>query len=118
MSTTILNSLWNQELHFWWRRSILRHTLRGPGTVYIQSLPSADSLTELLLQHLKQEASRGEGSVLWRLGNLLDGDNRNFYNLIDKRLQKWRGQSFKGSLICGKGWHALFTIFSSLIFFY
>jgi uncharacterized protein (AIM24 family) len=29
-------------------------TLRGPGTVYIQSLPS-DSLTELLLQHLKQE---------------------------------------------------------------
>jgi hypothetical protein len=30
-------------------------TLRGPGTVYIQSLPSADSLTELLLQHLKQE---------------------------------------------------------------
>jgi uncharacterized protein (AIM24 family) len=50
-------------------------TLRGPGTVYIQSLPSADSLTELLLQHLK-ENSRGEGSVLGGLGNLLDGDNR------------------------------------------
>jgi uncharacterized protein (AIM24 family) len=45
----------------------------GPGTVYIQSLPSADSLT--LLQHLKQEESR-EGSVLGGLGNLLDGDNR------------------------------------------
>jgi uncharacterized protein (AIM24 family) len=26
-------------------------TLRGPGTVYIQSYLSADSLTELLLQH-------------------------------------------------------------------
>jgi hypothetical protein len=36
---------------------------------------SADSLTELLLQHLKQD-SRGEGSVLGGLGNLLDGDNR------------------------------------------
>jgi uncharacterized protein (AIM24 family) len=51
-------------------------TLRGPGTVYIQSLPSADSLTELLLQHLKGGSSRGEGSVLGGLGNLLDGDNR------------------------------------------
>jgi uncharacterized protein (AIM24 family) len=30
-------------------------TLRGPGTVYIQFYLSADSLTELLLQHLKQE---------------------------------------------------------------
>jgi uncharacterized protein (AIM24 family) len=29
-------------------------TLHGPGTVYIQSYLSADSLTELLLQHQKQ----------------------------------------------------------------
>jgi hypothetical protein len=37
---------------------------------------SADSQIELLLQHQKGGNSRGEGSLLGGLGNLLDGDNR------------------------------------------
>jgi hypothetical protein len=49
-------------------------TLRGPGTVYIQSYLSADSLTELLLQHLKQVEVAVVKEAYWGLGNLLDGE--------------------------------------------
>ncbi len=51
-------------------------TLRGPGTVYIQSLPFS-RLAGRVLAAAPQGGgkSKGEGSVLGSLGNLLDGDN-------------------------------------------
>jgi uncharacterized protein (TIGR00266 family) len=52
-------------------------TLRGPGIVYIQSLPFsrlADRIYASAPQGGGQQ--RGEGSILGGLGNLLDGDNR------------------------------------------
>lgn len=52
-------------------------TLRGPGTVYIQSLPFS-RLAERVLSSIPRKGgrSRGEGSVLGGLGDLMDGDNR------------------------------------------
>ena len=50
--------------------------LRGPGKVWMQSLPFsrlADRIYAAMPQH---GGSKGEGSVLGALGNLLDGDNR------------------------------------------
>jgi len=50
--------------------------LRGPGKVWMQSLPFsrlADRIYAAMPQH---GGSKGEGSVLGTLGNLLDGDNR------------------------------------------
>lgn len=51
-------------------------TLRGPGTVYVQSLPFS-RLAGRVLAAAPQGGgkSKGEGSVLGSLGNLLDGDN-------------------------------------------
>ncbi|HZG74392.1 MAG TPA: TIGR00266 family protein, partial [Paenibacillus sp.] len=49
--------------------------LRGPGKVWMQSLPFsrlADRIYAAMPQH---GGSKGEGSVLGALGNLLDGDN-------------------------------------------
>jgi uncharacterized protein (AIM24 family) len=52
-------------------------TLKGPGTVYIQSLPFSR-----LASRVWDAAPQGggkhkeEGSLLGGLGNLLDGDNR------------------------------------------
>jgi uncharacterized protein (TIGR00266 family) len=52
-------------------------TLRGPGTVYIQSLPFSRLADRIIASAPKAGgSSRGEGSVLGGLGNLLDGDNR------------------------------------------
>jgi uncharacterized protein (TIGR00266 family) len=52
-------------------------TLRGPGTVYIQSLPFSRLADRIIASAPKAGGnSRGEGSVLGGLGNLLDGDNR------------------------------------------
>ena len=52
-------------------------TLRGPGTVYIQSLPFSRLAGRVLaLAPQTGNGSRGEGSVLGGIGNLLDGDNR------------------------------------------
>ena len=50
-------------------------TLRGPGRIYLQSLP----LSRLADRIVKASpaaggARRGEGSILGGLGNLLDGD--------------------------------------------
>lgn len=52
-------------------------TLRGPGTVYVQSLPFS-RLAGRVLAAAPQGGGKdkGEGSLLGGLGNLLDGDNR------------------------------------------
>ena len=50
--------------------------LSGTGTVYLQSLPFS-RLARRILQQIPQGArSKGEGSILGGLGNLLSGDNR------------------------------------------
>lgn len=49
-------------------------TLRGPGTVWIQSLP-VSRLASRILQ-FGTGARKEEGSILGGLGNLLDGDGR------------------------------------------
>jgi uncharacterized protein (AIM24 family) len=52
-------------------------TLRGPGTVYIQSLPFSRLADRIIASAPRAGGdSRGEGSLLGGLGNLLDGDNR------------------------------------------
>ncbi|MCW2118346.1 TIGR00266 family protein [Flavobacterium sp. 7A] len=52
-------------------------TLRGPGTVYIQSLPFSRLADRIIASAPKAGGdSRGEGSILGGLGSLLDGDNR------------------------------------------
>jgi len=50
-------------------------TLRGHGTVYLQSLPFS-RLADRIIAHAPSHGgkSRGEGSVLGGLGRLLDGD--------------------------------------------
>jgi uncharacterized protein (TIGR00266 family) len=51
-------------------------TLRGHGTVYLQSLPFS-RMADRIIAHAPSHGgkSRGEGSVLGGLGRLLDGDN-------------------------------------------
>ena len=52
-------------------------TLRGPGIVYIQSLPFSRLADRIIASAPKAGGnSREEGSLLGGLGNLLDGDNR------------------------------------------
>ena len=52
-------------------------TLRGPGTVYVQSLPFSRLADRIIASAPKAGgSSREEGSLLGGLGNLLDGDNR------------------------------------------
>jgi uncharacterized protein (TIGR00266 family) len=50
-------------------------TLRGPGTVWIQSLP-VSRLASRILQYGGAGGRKEEGSILGGLGNLLDGDGR------------------------------------------
>jgi hypothetical protein len=51
--------------------------LQGPGTVYIQSLPFSRLANRVLASAPKEGGkSRGEGSILGGIGDLLDGDNR------------------------------------------
>ncbi|KAF9658036.1 TIGR00266 family protein [Tenacibaculum sp. ZH5_bin.1] len=51
--------------------------LRGPGTVYIQSLPFSRLAGRVLAMASQTgKGDRGEGSVLGGLGDILDGDNR------------------------------------------
>lgn len=47
--------------------------LRGPGKVWIQTLPIS-RLAERILQYGTSKTGKGEGSILGGLGNLLDGD--------------------------------------------
>ena len=52
-------------------------TLRGPGRVWLQSLPfsrMADRIVQA--SRITGKGGREEGSILGGLGNLLDGDNR------------------------------------------
>ncbi len=51
-------------------------TLRGTGTVYLQTLPFS-RLADRIFQHAPQTggSAKGEGSLLGGLGNLIDGDN-------------------------------------------
>ncbi len=51
-------------------------TLRGPGTVYIQSLPFSRLAGRVLASIPRGGKDKGEGSLLGGLGNILDGDNR------------------------------------------
>lgn len=52
-------------------------TLRGPGVVYVQSLPFS-RLAGRVIASAPQTGTKqkGEGSILGGLGNILDGDNR------------------------------------------
>jgi uncharacterized protein (TIGR00266 family) len=51
-------------------------TLQGTGTVYLQSLPFSRMADRILAHAPRAGGSRkGEGSVLGKLGGLLDGDN-------------------------------------------
>ncbi|MFW6270427.1 MAG: TIGR00266 family protein [Bacillota bacterium] len=51
-------------------------TLKGKGTVYLQSLPFS-RLADRIIQNAPRLSGKqkGEGSVLGQLGNMLDGDN-------------------------------------------
>lgn len=52
-------------------------TLRGPGTVYVQSLPFSRLAGRVWAAAPKGGGKdKGEGSILGGLGNILDGDNR------------------------------------------
>lgn len=52
-------------------------TLRGPGTVYIQSLPFSRLADRIIASAPKAGGNgREEGSLLGGIGRLLDGDNR------------------------------------------
>tara|TARA_R110002167_G_scaffold29977_5_gene99513 strand:+ start:2852 stop:3655 length:804 start_codon:yes stop_codon:yes gene_type:complete len=51
-------------------------TLKGPGTVYIQSLPFSRLAGRVLAALPRGGNQKGEGSILGGLGDLLDGDNR------------------------------------------
>lgn len=48
-------------------------TLKGPGTVWLQSLPFS-RLADRILSALPPAGRKDEGSVLGSLGNLIDGD--------------------------------------------
>jgi uncharacterized protein (TIGR00266 family) len=50
-------------------------TLRGPGKVWIQSLPFS-RLADRIYSAARPNGRKEEGSILGGLGNLLDGDNR------------------------------------------
>jgi len=50
--------------------------LRGPGKVWLQSLPFSRLAGRMLASAPQRGGSRGEGSILGPLGGLLDGDNR------------------------------------------
>jgi uncharacterized protein (TIGR00266 family) len=52
-------------------------TLRGPGTVWIQSMPFSRLADKIIAAAPKMGGKRkGEGSILGGLGDWLDGDNR------------------------------------------
>ena len=52
-------------------------SLKGPGTVYVQSLPFSRLAGRVLAMAPKTgNGTRGEGSLLGGIGDMLDGDNR------------------------------------------
>ena len=50
-------------------------TLTGPGEVWLQSLPFSRLAGRILANAPQSGGSKGEGSLLGKLGNMLDGDN-------------------------------------------
>jgi len=50
-------------------------TLKGPGRVWLQSLPFSRLAGRMLQAAPRQGGSKGEGSILGALGGFLDGDN-------------------------------------------
>ena len=50
-------------------------TLKGPGRVWLQSLPFSRLAGRMLQAAPQRGGSKGEGSILGALGGLLDGDN-------------------------------------------
>lgn len=52
-------------------------SLQGPGTVYIQSLPFSRLAGRVIASAPRAGGkSKGEGSILGGIGDILDGDNR------------------------------------------
>jgi len=51
-------------------------TLRGPGTVYIQSLPFSRLAGRVLASIPRGGKDKGEGSILGTLGDIVGGDTR------------------------------------------
>ena len=51
-------------------------TVKGTGTVYLQSLPFS-RMADRILQNAPKNSgkSKGEGSILGGLGRMIDGDN-------------------------------------------
>lgn len=50
--------------------------LKGPGRIWLQSLPFSRLAGRMLQAAPQRGGSKGEGSILGALGGLLDGDNR------------------------------------------
>ena len=65
----------NLKSMFFGGEGLFLATLRGTGTVYLQTLPFS-RLADRILQHAPSAGgkSQGEGSVLGGLGRLIDGD--------------------------------------------
>ena len=65
----------NLKSMFFGGEGLFLATLRGRGTVYLQSLPFS-RLADRIIQHAPKAggSQKGEGSVLGGLGRLLDGD--------------------------------------------
>lgn len=51
-------------------------TLKGPGDVWLQSLPFSRLAGRMLKAAPQHGGSKGEGSILGAFGDLIDGDNR------------------------------------------
>lgn len=66
----------NLKSMFFGGEGLFLATLRGHGTVYLQSLPFS-RLADRIIRHAPSAggSKKGEGSALGMLGNLLDGDN-------------------------------------------
>ncbi len=65
----------NLKSMFFGGEGLFLATLRGTGTVYLQSLPFS-RMADRILQHAPSAggSAQGEGSVLGGLGRMLDGD--------------------------------------------
>lgn len=50
-------------------------TLQGPGKIWMQSLPFSRLAGRMLQAAPQRGGSKGEGSILGTLGNMIDGDN-------------------------------------------
>jgi len=70
-----IESAGNLKSMFFGGEGLFLATLRGTGTVYLQSLPFS-RLADRIIQHAPKHGgtSKGEGSVLGGIGRLIDGD--------------------------------------------